>query len=171
MNASTELINLHAKKLREAHFGLMFVKCWQNYIKSRLKNSFQKEPSLETWPFLTYMGILNFWNISLLLFFHLFLFFGYVWCLIQDSICDFTAYAHTTVSMLSAKYNHSERWYNYTTPKSFLEQIILYKILLKRKSSISGHVEHLVNGMEKLKAAAFQVNCESHNPFFSFFYM
>lgn len=48
MNASTELINLHAKKLKEAHFGLMFVKCWQNYIKSRLKNSFWKEPSLET---------------------------------------------------------------------------------------------------------------------------
>lgn len=117
------------------------------------------------------MGMLNFWNISLLLCFHLFLFLGYVWCLIQDSTCDFTAYAHTTVSMLSAKYNHNERWYNYTTPKSFLEQIILYKILLKRKNKMSGHVEHLVNGMEKLKAAAFQVNCESHNPFFHFLYV
>ncbi|KAM6142342.1 LOW QUALITY PROTEIN: dynein axonemal heavy chain 11 [Phoenicopterus ruber ruber] len=78
--------------------------------------------------------------------------------LIQDSICDLMAYAHTSVNMLSAKYNHHERRYNYTTPKSFLEQITLSKILLEKKSKeMLGHMGHLVNGMQKLKAAAFQV--------------
>ncbi|KAM6087603.1 LOW QUALITY PROTEIN: dynein axonemal heavy chain 11 [Chlamydotis macqueenii] len=47
---------------------------------------------------------------------------------------------------------------NYSTPNSLLEQITLYKLLLEKKSKkISGHMEHLVNGMEKLKVAAFQV--------------
>ncbi|KAM6314848.1 LOW QUALITY PROTEIN: dynein axonemal heavy chain 11 [Aegotheles albertisi] len=74
----------------------------------------------------------------------------------RNSICDFMAYAHTSVNMLSAKYTRNEV-YNYTTPKSFLEQIML-KILLEKKSKEkSGHMEHLVNGMQKLKAAAFQV--------------
>ncbi|KAM7123899.1 LOW QUALITY PROTEIN: dynein axonemal heavy chain 11 [Ciconia maguari] len=77
--------------------------------------------------------------------------------LIQDSICDFMAYVHTSVNMLSAKYNCNERQ-NYTTLKSFLEQIVLYKILLEKKSNeMSEHMEHLVNGMQKLKAAASQV--------------
>ncbi|KAM6210848.1 LOW QUALITY PROTEIN: dynein axonemal heavy chain 11 [Sarcoramphus papa] len=77
--------------------------------------------------------------------------------LIQDPIYDFMAYAHTSVNMLSAKYNRNERQYNYTTPKTFLEQIMLYKILLEKKSKeMSGHMEYLVNGMQKLKAATFQ---------------
>ncbi|KAM9287928.1 LOW QUALITY PROTEIN: dynein axonemal heavy chain 11 [Cariama cristata] len=76
--------------------------------------------------------------------------------LIQDSISDFMIYGHTSVNMLSAKYNHNER-YNYTTSKSFLEQIMFCKILLEKKSKeMSGHMEHSVNGMQKLKAAAFQ---------------
>ncbi|KAM6104169.1 LOW QUALITY PROTEIN: dynein axonemal heavy chain 11 [Theristicus caerulescens] len=76
---------------------------------------------------------------------------------IQDSICDFMAYAHTSVNMLSAKYNHNER-YNYTTRKSFLELIMLYKILLEKKNKeMLAHMEHLVNGMQKLKAAAFHL--------------
>ncbi|KAM6276202.1 LOW QUALITY PROTEIN: dynein axonemal heavy chain 11 [Spheniscus humboldti] len=77
--------------------------------------------------------------------------------LIQDSICDFMAYAHTNVNMLSAKCNHNERRYNYTTPKSFLEQIMLRILLEKKSKEMSGHMEHLVNGMQQLKAAAFQV--------------
>uniref|UniRef100_A0A7M4FBW4 Dynein axonemal heavy chain 11 n=1 Tax=Crocodylus porosus TaxID=8502 RepID=A0A7M4FBW4_CROPO len=77
---------------------------------------------------------------------------------IQNSICHFMAYAHTTVNDLSAKYHQNERQYNYTTPKSFLEQITLYKIFLeKKREQISKRMEHLMNGIKKLKTTASQV--------------
>uniref|UniRef100_A0A8C8VJF2 Dynein axonemal heavy chain 11 n=1 Tax=Pelusios castaneus TaxID=367368 RepID=A0A8C8VJF2_9SAUR len=77
---------------------------------------------------------------------------------VQDSICLFMAYAHTSVNEMSAKYYQNERRYNYTTPKSFLEQITLYKILLEKKyKEMSKRMEHLVNGIRKLKTTASQV--------------
>uniref|UniRef100_A0A8C3PC88 Dynein axonemal heavy chain 11 n=1 Tax=Chrysemys picta bellii TaxID=8478 RepID=A0A8C3PC88_CHRPI len=77
---------------------------------------------------------------------------------VQDSICLFMAYAHTSVNEMSAKYYQNERRYNYTTPKSFLEQISLYKILLEKKyKEMSKRMEHLVNGIQKLKTTASQV--------------
>lgn len=79
---------------------------------------------------------------------------------IQDSICHFMVYAHTAVNDLSAKYHQNERQYNYTTPKSFLEQITLYKIFLeKKREQISKRMEHLMNGIKKLKTTASQVSC------------
>ncbi|KAM6374901.1 LOW QUALITY PROTEIN: dynein axonemal heavy chain 11 [Alca torda] len=76
----------------------------------------------------------------------------------KTHISDFMAYPHTSVNMLSAKFNRNERRYNYTTLKSLLEKITFYKILLENKSKeMLGHTEHLVNGMQKLKAAALQV--------------
>uniref|UniRef100_A0A8C0G3E5 Dynein axonemal heavy chain 11 n=1 Tax=Chelonoidis abingdonii TaxID=106734 RepID=A0A8C0G3E5_CHEAB len=77
---------------------------------------------------------------------------------VQDSICLFMAYAHTSVNEMSAKYFQNERRYNYTTPKSFLAQISLYKILLEKKyKEMSKRMEHLVNGIQKLKTTASQV--------------
>uniref|UniRef100_A0A8C4YFM3 Dynein axonemal heavy chain 11 n=1 Tax=Gopherus evgoodei TaxID=1825980 RepID=A0A8C4YFM3_9SAUR len=77
---------------------------------------------------------------------------------VQDSICLFMAYAHTSVNEMSAKYYQNERRYNYTTPKSFLAQISLYKILLEKKyKEMSKRMEHLVNGIQKLKTTASQV--------------
>ncbi|XP_039379215.1 dynein heavy chain 11, axonemal isoform X8 [Mauremys reevesii] len=77
---------------------------------------------------------------------------------VQDSICLFMAYAHTSVNEMSAKYYQNERRYNYTTPKSFLAQISLYKILLEKKyKEMSKRMEHLVNGIRKLKTTASQV--------------
>lgn len=53
----------------------------------------------------------------------------------------------------------SERRYNYTTPKSFLEQISLYTRLLKTKASeLRGRVARLENGLEKLRSTAVQVD-------------
>ncbi|XP_060103688.1 dynein axonemal heavy chain 11 [Heteronotia binoei] len=75
-----------------------------------------------------------------------------------DSICHFMAYAHTSVNEISAKFHQNEKRYNYTTPKSFLEQIMLYKNLLEKNvQKISQHKEHLVNGIQKLKTTASQV--------------
>ncbi|XP_054847065.1 dynein axonemal heavy chain 11 [Eublepharis macularius] len=75
-----------------------------------------------------------------------------------DSICQFMAYAHTGMNEISAKFRQNERRYNYTTPKSFLEQIMLYKNLLEKNvQEISQHKEHLINGIQKLKTTSSQV--------------
>jgi len=55
-------------------------------------------------------------------------------------------------------YLQNERRYNYTTPKSFLEQISLYSKLLRQKSSeLTGKVARLENGLDKLRSTAEQV--------------
>ncbi|XP_074051552.1 dynein axonemal heavy chain 11 isoform X2 [Macrotis lagotis] len=67
-------------------------------------------------------------------------------------------YAHTSVNEMSTRYYQNEGRHNYTTPKSFLEQISLYKTLLKKKQKeVSQKKEHLVNGIQKLKTTAAQV--------------
>lgn len=68
------------------------------------------------------------------------------------------AYAHTQVNTISRVYLQSDRRYNYTTPKSFLEQISLYSKLLRRKSAeLASKIDRLENGLEKLKSTANQV--------------
>ena len=52
---------------------------------------------------------------------------------ICDSVSRFVAYAHQSVNVVSEMYLQNERRYNYTTPKSFLEQIKLYQNLLDKK--------------------------------------
>ena len=69
------------------------------------------------------------------------------------------AHAHTSVNAASRLYLASERRYNYTTPKSFLEQISLYAKLLKAKAAeLRGRVERLENGLAKLRSTATQVD-------------
>ncbi|XP_062957128.1 dynein axonemal heavy chain 11 [Cynocephalus volans] len=76
----------------------------------------------------------------------------------KDSVSIFMAHVHTTVNEMSARYYQNERRHNYTTPKSFLEQISLFKNLLKKKhKEVSQKKEHLVNGIQKLKTTASQV--------------
>lgn len=60
---------------------------------------------------------------------------------------------------MSKQYLQSERRYNYTTPKSYLEQISLYAKLLKQKASdLQGKILRLENGLEKLRSTASQVD-------------
>ncbi|OXU27164.1 hypothetical protein TSAR_014516 [Trichomalopsis sarcophagae] len=76
-----------------------------------------------------------------------------------ESVAKFMAHAHTTVNLASRQYLASERRYNYTTPKSFLEQISLYTKLLQNKSKqLKARVERLENGLAKLKSTAVQVD-------------
>lgn len=76
----------------------------------------------------------------------------------HDSVARFMAYVHTSVNTMSKSYLQSERRYNYTTPKSYLEQISLYTKLLNRKhDELSGKIQRLENGLEKLKSTADQV--------------
>ncbi|XP_068092066.1 dynein axonemal heavy chain 11 isoform X2 [Hyperolius riggenbachi] len=77
---------------------------------------------------------------------------------VKESISQFMAFVHTSVNEMSIKYYQNEKRYNYTTPKSFLEQITLYKNLLDRKrKELSQKMEHLENGLQKLKTTASQV--------------
>ncbi|XP_043280362.1 dynein beta chain, ciliary isoform X1 [Venturia canescens] len=77
----------------------------------------------------------------------------------RESAAKFMAHAHTSVNAASRLYLASERRYNYTTPKSFLEQISLYAKLLKAKAAeLRGRVERLENGLAKLRSTAVQVD-------------
>ncbi|XP_015596133.2 dynein beta chain, ciliary [Cephus cinctus] len=77
----------------------------------------------------------------------------------RESAAKFMAHAHTSVNSASRLYLSSERRYNYTTPKSFLEQISLYTKLLGAKAKeLQGRVERLENGLAKLRSTAAQVD-------------
>lgn len=68
------------------------------------------------------------------------------------------AYVHTSVNQTSKEYLANERRYNYTTPKSFLEQIKLYRSLLGQKSKdLTTKMERLENGLQKLNSTSAQV--------------
>ena len=69
------------------------------------------------------------------------------------------SFVHTTVNDLSGQYLTNDRRYNYTTPKSFLEQIKLYENLLKvKKVELFAKMERLENGLQKLQSTAAQVD-------------
>ncbi|MBN3282111.1 DYH17 protein, partial [Polyodon spathula] len=77
---------------------------------------------------------------------------------VRTSLSLFMAYVHKTVNEMSKTYLTSERRYNYTTPKTFLEQIKLYQNLLstKRKELIA-KMDRLENGLTKLENTSAQV--------------
>ena len=69
------------------------------------------------------------------------------------------SYVHKSVNDTSQVYLQNERRYNYTTPKSFLEQIALYRNLLgKKNTELQAKIVRLENGLEKLKSTAQQVS-------------
>lgn len=68
------------------------------------------------------------------------------------------AYVHTSVNQASEKYQRNEKRYNYTTPKSFLQQITLYKNLLEQsRSQLQHKMNRLESGLQKLQTTATQV--------------
>ncbi|XP_044310020.1 dynein axonemal heavy chain 9 [Varanus komodoensis] len=78
---------------------------------------------------------------------------------VKESISKFMAYVHTSVNEMSHSYLSNERRYNYTTPKSFLEQIKLYQnLLLKKGKELTAKMGRLENGLQKLSSTAAQVD-------------
>ncbi|KAI5645013.1 dynein heavy chain and region d6 of dynein motor domain-containing protein [Phthorimaea operculella] len=78
---------------------------------------------------------------------------------LRDSIARFMAYVHTSVNTISKSYLSNERRYNYTTPKSYLEQINLYaKLVLNKTEELQAKIVRLENGLEKLRSTASQVD-------------
>ncbi|BES91272.1 dynein heavy chain [Nesidiocoris tenuis] len=69
------------------------------------------------------------------------------------------AFMHLSVNKMSQTYLLNERRYNYTTPKSFLELIHLYKKLLNRKNfEVVTKINRLQTGLQKLVSCAEQVS-------------
>uniref|UniRef100_A0AAQ5YU21 Dynein axonemal heavy chain 17 n=1 Tax=Amphiprion ocellaris TaxID=80972 RepID=A0AAQ5YU21_AMPOC len=78
---------------------------------------------------------------------------------VKESVSKFMAYIHMSVNLTSKEYLNNERCYNYTTPKSFLEQIKLYRSLLSQKSKdLTTKMERLENGLQKLNSTSAQVD-------------
>uniref|UniRef100_A0A670I2K3 Dynein axonemal heavy chain 17 n=1 Tax=Podarcis muralis TaxID=64176 RepID=A0A670I2K3_PODMU len=78
---------------------------------------------------------------------------------VKSSISLFMSFVHTTVNEMSKVYLATERRYNYTTPKTFLEQIKLYQNLLaKKRAELIAKIERLENGLMKLQSTASQVD-------------
>ena len=77
---------------------------------------------------------------------------------VRENMQYHMAFAHTSVNEMSESYIQTERRYCYTTPKSFLELISLYKTLLAReRESLRVQRERLESGVEKIKQASEQV--------------
>ena len=75
------------------------------------------------------------------------------------SIAHFMAAVHKSVNEMSHTYLVNERRYNYTTPKSFLEQIKLYQNLLTAKhNELQASTVRLENGLIKLRSTSQQVS-------------
>ena len=78
---------------------------------------------------------------------------------LRAPISEFMAYVHGTVNEMSKTYLANERRHNYTTPKSFLEQISLYQHLLEMKhTELQNAQDRMENGLTKLKSTAAQVD-------------
>ena len=78
---------------------------------------------------------------------------------IQQSISVFMAGVHKSVNETSIEYLQNDKRYNYTTPKSYLEQIDLYKRLLSMKyKQLQEKTVRLENGLVKLQSTSKQVD-------------
>lgn len=81
---------------------------------------------------------------------------------VKASISQFMSFVHTSSKEMSKTYLAVERRYNYTTPKTFLEQIKLYQNLLAdKRSKLSASIERLEKGLMKLQSTASQVPAHS----------
>lgn len=75
-----------------------------------------------------------------------------------EPVSNFMSHVHQSVNAMSAVYFQNERRYNYTTPKTFLEQIALYSKLLNEKTkNLIMMITRLENGLEKLASCAADV--------------
>ncbi|KAJ1529252.1 hypothetical protein ONE63_006052 [Megalurothrips usitatus] len=78
---------------------------------------------------------------------------------LRKSVSEFMSFVHASVNEMSQAYLVNERRYNYTTPKSFLEQIELYgKLLTNKSNELSCKIVRLQNGLEKLASCGEQVD-------------
>ncbi len=71
---------------------------------------------------------------------------------VRAAIERFLPHSFTAVNQVAAQFRRLERRYVYTTPKSFLELLKLYGVLLARKrADADGVIARLANGLQKLR--------------------
>lgn len=76
-----------------------------------------------------------------------------------EPISTFMAYVHGTVNEMSKLYYQNEKRVNYTTPKTFLELIALYKKVINEKNDYyTNRIITLQNGLLKLEDCSSQVD-------------
>ncbi|XP_070518395.1 dynein beta chain, ciliary [Cardiocondyla obscurior] len=77
----------------------------------------------------------------------------------RKSVSLFMSFVHTSVNDVSVLYLQNERRYNYTTPKSFLEQISLYsKLLTEKTHDLEAMILRLTDGLMKLESCTTQAD-------------
>uniref|UniRef100_H3HCG5 AAA+ ATPase domain-containing protein n=1 Tax=Phytophthora ramorum TaxID=164328 RepID=H3HCG5_PHYRM len=77
---------------------------------------------------------------------------------LQRSLANHMADVHISVTDMSKNYFETQRRYNYVTPKSFLELISFYEILLKqRKEDIQRQISRLDDGLSTLRKTSADV--------------
>ncbi|KXS10801.1 hypothetical protein M427DRAFT_103173 [Gonapodya prolifera JEL478] len=78
---------------------------------------------------------------------------------LKESVTSFMAYAHMSVNDISRSFLLNEKRYNYTTPKSFLGLLSIYKEMLEKKhAELMKSMDRLENGLSKLNSTAAQVD-------------
>ncbi|CAD7941439.1 unnamed protein product [Amoebophrya sp. A120] len=66
----------------------------------------------------------------------------------MTTVCDNMAEVHLSIDVANQRYLAQERRYNYTTPKSFLELISFYMVMLKdRQAKVTVNFERLEKGL------------------------
>ena len=76
----------------------------------------------------------------------------------KEVIIKFMPFSFGAVNKASDEYREKEKRYNYTTPKSFLELIYLYKNMLSQnRAKLEGNINRLGTGLDKLEATAKDV--------------
>jgi dynein heavy chain len=76
-----------------------------------------------------------------------------------EIIVQFIANAHSRVIKISEEYLESERRYNYATPKSYLELISLFKVMLdKTRNTILNNAQHFSKGLQMLRDSSQDVD-------------
>lgn len=77
---------------------------------------------------------------------------------VRNVVESFLPYSFTQVNQMANKFRISERRHVYTTPKSFLELLKLYSMLLgSKRSDANGSIDRLANGLTKLRETAAAV--------------
>ena len=76
----------------------------------------------------------------------------------KEAIVKFMPFSFGKVNEASEEYLHKEKRYNYTTPKSFLELIYLYKnMLAQNRNKLENNIKRLSTGLDKLEVTAKDV--------------
>jgi len=78
---------------------------------------------------------------------------------ISANVVKFMAHAHGLVNEMSKEFLATDRRYNYTTPKSYLELISLYKSMLaKKRLEIEQKIDRFESGLIKLEDTGKRVD-------------